>query len=258
MSKTAKVYLAVVAVLVAASVPVGLLSAAASPASTAACGSACISPSAESLGTGEELAVGSTTTTPAGTTTSVVMSAASTTNSAEDWTLEAEGVVSNAVSAGVVSPRLNMLYAAQTMVELQSAPDGEPSGKCLGDSLGPVEVNDEELEAPSLTLAMEPCGTTAQTLWIVDGDNVSDGYVDLINAGYAVTYTYPVPVQEYSGDYTNPFAEPYVLTATSSDGVELAQLSEIGGAVSSTQMWSDVASAASSASALHAKSAKSK
>jgi hypothetical protein len=245
MSKTAKVYLAVAAVLVAASVPVGLLSAGASPASTAACGSACISPSVESLGTGEELAVGSTTTSPAGTSTSVVMSAASSTNSAEDWTLEAEGVVSNAVSAGVVSAKLNMLYAGQTRVELQSAPNGAPSGKCLADTT---------LDGPSTTVGMEQCGITAQSLWIVDGNNVSDDYVDLINAGYAVTYTYPVPVEEYSGEYTNPFAEPYVLTATSGGGVELAQLSEIGGVVSPTQMWSDVASVASSALAKSAKS----
>jgi hypothetical protein len=247
MSKTAKVYLAVVAALVAVSIPVGLLSAGASPASTAACGSACISPSNQFLGIGEELAVGSTTTSPAGTTTSVGLSTSSTTNSAEDWTLEAEGVVSNAVSAGVVSAKLDMLYSGQTLVELQSAPDGSPSDKCLADTT---------FDGPSTTVAMEQCGITAQSLWIVDGNNVSDGYVDLINAGYAVTYTYPVPVEEYSGEYTNPFAEPYVLTETGGDGVDLAPLSEIGGVVSSTQMWSDVASVASSA--LQAKSDKSK
>jgi len=127
MSKRARIYVAaatVALVLVAATVPGSLLSAG---ASTTACGSACTSPSVQSLGTGEVLAVSST---------NVVMSAASTTNSAEDWTPEQEGVVSNAVSAGVLSAKLDMLYSTDTLVEYQYAPDGVPSDECLANGGG--------------------------------------------------------------------------------------------------------------------------
>jgi hypothetical protein len=55
------------------------------------------------------------------------MSAASTTNSAEDWTPEQEGDVANAVSAAVLSPRLNLLYSTDQLVEFQYAPNGVPS-----------------------------------------------------------------------------------------------------------------------------------
>jgi hypothetical protein len=233
MSKAAKVYLAVAAVIVAASVPAGLLTAGASTASTTACGSACTSPSVESLGTGEELAVSGS---------NVVMSAASTSNSAEDWTLMSESEVAVAVQAGVVSARLLMNYQYDTLVEFQYVPDGVPSDKCLADStLGTAA-------APTLTVGVAQCGITAQTLWIVDSSNYSsNGYVDLINAGYETAYSYPIPGEASDTGITNAFAEPYVLAVNSSSDVVLAPLSELGGVVSPSQMWTDYTSASQSA-----------
>jgi hypothetical protein len=240
MSKKVRFYLAVVAVIVAAAVPASLLSARSAGASTAACGSSCTSPYNESLGSGEELAVSGT---------SVVMSAASTTNSAEDWTPNQEGDVANAVSAGVVSARLDMLYSTDPLVEYQYAPDGVPSDQCLAENY--VSYDDEVSDDDATTtvpVTMLQCGASAATLWILDASNESDGYVDLISAnGTGICMIYS---GIRSCSLTSAFAEPAVLTVSSGD-VVLEPLSEIGGVVSSSQMWADWSSSA--ASALQAK-----
>ncbi len=247
MSKRRKVYLAAAALIVTAVVPVTLLSTWSAGASTAACGSPCTSPSSESLGSGEALTVSGS---------SVVMATASTSDSTQDWTTEAEGTVANAVSAGVVSARLDMQYSTDTLVEFQYAPDGDPSDKCLANTASDaVPTGDTPVwYAPTLTVVLGPCGITAQSLWIIDQDtlvNSSNGYTDLINAGYATSYTYDTPVA--ANDFTSPFAEPEVLTVGSasgsggSDDVVLAPLSEIGGVVSAAQMWTAFTAADQSA-----------
>jgi hypothetical protein len=248
MSNTVKVYLAIVALIVAAAVPAGLLSARSAGASTTACGSSCTGPYNESLGSDEELTVSGT---------SVVMSAASTSNSAEDWTPDQEGDVANAVAAGVVSARLNMLYSTDPLVEYQYAPDGVPSDQCLANTATAAGSSTTDYVLPTLTVVLAQCGLTAQSLWIVDASNEANGYVDLINAGYATQYSYPIPTGAVLGNVTatdnqplyltSPFAEPAVLTVNSSGKAVLAPLSEIGGVVSSSQMWADWSSPAQSA-----------
>ncbi len=224
MTKKTGVYLATAAVIVAAVVPAGLISAG---ASTTACGSSCTSPSVESLGTGEVLAVSGT---------SVVMSAASTTNSAEDFTVEAEGTVTAAVDAGVVSSKLMLNYSDSDLVEFQYAPDGVPSDECIADT----SENTIPTNTPTLTVALQQCGITAASLWIVDQGNALSSYDDLINAGYEATYSYLAPdsnTDAAPSALTSPFAEPYVLTVNSSDKVVLAPLSELGGVISTSQAW---------------------
>jgi hypothetical protein len=160
------------------------------------------------------------------------MSAASTTNSGQDWTPEQEGDVANAVSAGVISPRLNMLYSTDQLVEFQYAPNGVPSDKCVSNT---ASVGQTLYSIPTLTVVMAQCGLTAQSLWIVDASNEANGYVDLINAGYEGLYTYLAPNSNQA--VISPYAEPAVLTVNSSGQVVLALLSEIGGVVSPAQMW---------------------
>jgi hypothetical protein len=225
-SNRAKVYLAVGTLAAAAAVPASLLSMSAG-ASTTACGVSCTSPYNQSLGTGQELTVSGS---------SVVMSAASTTNSAQDWTVEQDGDVSNAVSAGVLPAKLNMLYSTDPVVEYQYAPDGVPSDKCLSNT-STDPGNDSPYNVPTLTVVLAQCGLTAQSLWILDASNETSGYVDLINSGYAATYSYEASNSGTADDLTSPFAEPAVLTVNSSGSVVLAPLSELGGVVSTTQMW---------------------
>ncbi len=231
MLNKAKVYLVGLAVITAMAVPVSLLSAdAPAGASTTACGGSCTSPSVQSVGTGQVL-------TDSGT--SLTMSAANTTSSTEDWTPEQEGDVANAVAAGVLAPKLNMLYSTDQLVEFQYAPNGVPSDQCLSDNSsgttslgGALPYND-----PTLTVVMAQCGITAASLWIVDANNEANGYVDLINAGYESSFTYISQNTGTAENLTSPFAEPAVLTVNSSGKVVLAFLSELAGVVSPTQMW---------------------
>jgi hypothetical protein len=241
MLKKAQVHLAVLAVIVTVAVPAGVLSADASTAgyaSTAACGSSCTSPWVESDGSGEVLAVSGS---------GVVMAASSTSNSAEDWTVEQEGTIGAANSWGIVSSKLMLLYQDSVIVEFQYAPNGSPTDRCLGDL---AAVNSSEtFYNPTVNVGLVTCGTTPASLWAIDQNNENDGLDDLINVGYEGGYTYLAPYNPSADQdpVTTPFAEPDVLTFISGGTVELAPLSEIGGVVSPTQLWSDWSSPSQSA-----------
>jgi hypothetical protein len=227
MPKRVKVYVATVALVLAALGP-ALLSGSAG-ASTAACGAYCTSLSVESLGTGEVLTVSGG---------NLEMATASTTSTAQDLTPMFEGDVTDAAEAGVVSSKLEMNYGGDTLVEYQYAPGGVPSDSCVADT----SQNTIPTNTPTLSVALEPCGTTAQSLWIVDGTNEADGYVDLINAGYETAYSFLAPdsnTDTSNTGLTSLFAEPYVLTVSSSGKLALAPLSELGGVVSTSQMWAN-------------------
>jgi hypothetical protein len=236
MSKAARVYLAVVAVIVAAAVPAGLLSAGGSAgASTSVCGDECTSPSVESLGTGDVL------TAEGSSAGSSVKLSTSTTSETTDWTIEDEYGVPNAVTAGVVSSKLEMLYADSYLIEIQYAPDGDPTNECLANTASSNTVNDAgpDIYWPTTQVAIEPCGLTAQSLWIIDQNCAPDTYCDLINAGYEaqISYLSPTSTTITSPSLTSPFAEPYVLTASSSGALSLAPLAAIGGNVPASQAW---------------------
>jgi hypothetical protein len=226
MSKRAKVCLAIAAVMamVAVGVPAVLVSAGASTsaeASTTACGSSCTSPSVESLGSGEVL-------TTSGS--SVSMSAASSSNSGQDWTVEAEGNVTAGNDAGIVSSKLMLNYQNSNLVEFQYAPNGVPSNKCLAENL----PSSSELLTTTVPVGLLQCGVSTATLWIVDQGNALSQYDDLISAngiGSCVTTTITVC------SLTNAFAEPGVLTVSSSGAVSVTPLSEIGGVISPGQAW---------------------
>jgi hypothetical protein len=227
----AKMYVVGMAAVTALAVPASLLSAdAPAGASTTACGSSCTSPSVESVGTGQVL-------TASGT--SVTMSAASGTSSGQDWTPEQEGDVANAIAAGVLSPKLNMLYSTDQLVEFQTAPNGVPSDQCIADNFTSTTSLGGSLQwdTPTLTVVLAQCGVTAASLWIVDANNEANGYVDLINAGYAASFSFLAQNTAAFDNLTSPFAEPAVLTVNSSGKLVLAPLSELGGVVSPTQMW---------------------
>ena len=244
--KTASVCLAVAAVSVAAVVPAcGLLSA---NASSTACGSACTSLLVESDGTTDALTV---TSLSAGT---VAMDAVSTTSTDQDFTLLAQGGVTGAADAGVVSAKLGWIYGGLgTLVEYEYAPGGIPSGMCLAGGVSDVTVyvpngtSDLATTAyvPNLSVTLARCGLTAQTLWMPDPFTQatnSNGYVDLINAGYEAEPDYDdlppgsPPATSPTNTMVSPFAEGAVL-AVSGGKVVLAELSEIGGVVSTGQMW---------------------
>jgi hypothetical protein len=229
LSIRARAWLTVAAAVV---VPVGVVSVSlqSAGASTAACGSECTSPSVESLGTGEVL-----TAEGSSVGSGVKLAAASTSDTTQDWTVMPEYGVVNAAAAGVVSRSLTMMYGQSYLVEFQYAPGGDPSDLCVAntasDPLASGGGNDY-YETPTLSVALEPCGVTAQSLWIIDQNCANTAYCDLINAGYETQYTYEAPADAdgntAAGDMlTSPFAEPMVLTSSSSGALSLAPLSEL-------------------------------
>lgn len=235
MSNKGRVYVAVVAVIVAAAVPASVLSADASTsaiASTTACGSACLSLAVDSS-TDDYLTVSGS---------SVGMAAASTTNSGQDFTLEADSNVSNAVTVADLLPSKWMLnYSLGDLVEFQYAPLGKPSGECIADGYSDDDTDidlPDEVNAPTQTVTLATCGLTLATLWMVDPNNGANtnGYDDLINVGYEASYEYLAP-ESAVDPVISPYADPDVLTLNSSGDVVLAQLSEIGGVVSPGQLW---------------------
>jgi hypothetical protein len=234
VSKTVTVFTAVMAATAAVLLPVTFLSAG---ASTTVCGSSCTSPYNESDGTSEVLTVSGS---------SVVMATASTTNSAQDWEPEYEDNVSEAVTAGIIPAKAGFLEENASLYEFQYAPDGVPSDKCLADNSSNAMVDglDALYYVPTLTVGLSQCGTTAATLWAADfNTQAAGGYDDLINMGYETSYTFLAPNTQ-ALPLTPQFAEPAVLTVNSSGNLVLAPLSELGGAVSQTQLWGDYLSPA--------------
>jgi hypothetical protein len=151
---------------------------------------------------------------------------------------EQEGDVANAVAAGVLPPKLNMLYSTDPVIELQTAPNGVPSDNCLADLFTtPLTSQQAPFFVPTLTVGTAQCGTTAATLWIVDASNEANGFADLINAGYETSFSFGAPDNSTALNFTSQYAEPAVLTVSSSGKVVLAPLSQLGAAVSPTQMW---------------------
>lgn len=188
-------------------------------ASTAACGAGCTSPSNLGAGTNLVLAAGSSGFGGQ----SVVLQTANSTSKTQDFTVMEDGQVSAFVDAGIMSKDLNIKYGGFEAIEFEYVPGGVPSNECLA-------VNVEASPVASLTT----CGTTDETLWILDGTTIStNGYIDLIS-GTSATYSEP-NVLTYSGGALS--AEP---------------IDAIGGAVSPTQEWT-FTSGGQSAAALAAK-----
>jgi hypothetical protein len=121
---------------------------------------------------------------------------------AEDYTISYQGLVSDFFAAGLVSAAVDLHYGGGATLdptttppttfpddyayEIQYSPYGVDSGLCTG--VGTTAV-------AGTKVALEPCGVSAKTVWIVDSaDSTFSGYVPLIN-----------------GSDTN-FSRPFVLT----------------------------------------------
>ena len=260
-------------------------------ASTTACGSSCITPLNQGLGTSETPTItitgsGCPAVTAAGLETAagessctikVAMAAATTTNAGQDWATLEEGTVDKFISDQALSPRLDIQYGSDEVVEFEAAPDGVASNLCLALVSGAATVqqcggatsvqtesqagsetdtnsstnsgsdsssydmyccddDDEGLvaEGASDTISGSTNGTVTSTssgtdttttssysgtAWILDSGNTANGYLDVISGS------------------DQAYSDPLVLTAASSGSLGLSSLSELGGVVTSTQMW---------------------
>lgn len=159
----------VAAVAVAAAVGTTLAAAPAS-AATAACGSYCASFYPLSTGTSDVLAVANPNGTNGFTGQAITIAAASSTNQGEDWVLEYQGTVDDFIAAGLMSQVMSK-WGSDSAYEIDYAPNLTWTGLCMGVSSS----------NGSGAVSLQPCGVSAETLWVADTADQSGRAVPLIN-----------------------------------------------------------------------------
>ncbi|MGH3220653.1 MAG: RICIN domain-containing protein [Streptosporangiaceae bacterium] len=151
----------------------------------------------------------------------IILYRTSNSDPAEDFTVSAQGTVGDFYKAGLVSAALNLHYSNFEAFEFEYAPNGADSNLCVGVGSTPVD---------GTKVALEPCGESAKTLWVVDSyDTVFGGYVPLIN-GADTNFSHPY-VLNYPGGGAYPTDNPRPQLTTWT----LSKYSN--GAVYDNQLW---------------------
>jgi hypothetical protein len=130
---------------------------------------------------------------------------------AEDFTISFQGLVSDFFAAGLVSAAVNLHYGGGATgfpddfaYEIEYAPYGVDSGLCTG--VGSTAV-------AGTKIALEPCGVSAKTVWIVDSsDSTFSGYVPLIN-GSDTNFSHPYVMTYPATGYPTDMPRPQLYTA---------------------------------------------
>jgi hypothetical protein len=124
----------------------------------------------------------------------IIMFQSSNADPAEDFTVSLEGTVTDFATAGLLpSGALTLHYADNEAVEYQYSPNGVDSGLCIGVPSTPIA---------NTKVALEPCGASAKTVWILDFNRH-----DVSRGGL---FTFPfIPLISAAG---LNFSNPYVLT----------------------------------------------
>jgi hypothetical protein len=210
-----KVVTYVAAVMLATGSVIAITSGSTAHAATADCGNNCLEPYSEEYGTADIASVD----TGAVQTGQDILLAAAGANSAEDFLVIKEGLVSGLYQKGLVGNVVDEEWGTDLAYQYVYAPDGVLSGLCLG-------LADSAYSGEVVTL--EPCGVNANTIWISMFEDENDvGYFPWINATDTVAGT------------------PYVLTVIHGRlwirglnlelGIE--PLSVVSGTVDPAQMW---------------------
>jgi hypothetical protein len=179
---------------------VGLLPA---DAATPSCGASCVSGYGQEYGAPfvfDVLRQGEKAGQP------VILFRASTADPAEDFTIADEGTVNTFYTTyGLVSAGLAKTYGTDTAYELAYAPYGVNSGLCVG--VGSTAGD-------GTPVALEPCGASSKTVWVVDTANASGAYDPLIN-GSDTNFSHPFvlhyPGSAYPTDMPRPQLNTYTL-----------------------------------------------
>ena len=115
-----------------------------------------------------------------------------------DWTVAFQGLVSDFLTAGLVSPSVALHYGGiatgsvdDPAFENEYAPFGVDSGLCMG--LATTAIAGEGV-------TLQPCGVSSKTVWILD--TLDQSFTDAWFHGY-------IPL--INGSDTN-FSQPFVLT----------------------------------------------
>jgi hypothetical protein len=151
----------------------------------------------------------------------IILWAASNGDAGEDFTVSAQGTVDDFYKAGLVTAALNLHYSKFEAYEIQYTPYGAQSGYCMG--VGSTA-------ATGTPVALEPCGVSSKTLWVVDSyDTIKGFYVPLIN-GSDTNFSHPYVLNYPGSAYPTDSPRPQLTTST------LSKYSN--GTVFDNQMWS--------------------
>jgi hypothetical protein len=152
---------------------------------------------------------------------------------AEDYTVSYQGLVSDFFAAGLVSAAVNLHYGGGAVgfpddfaYEVQYSPYGVDSGLCAG--VGTTAV-------AGTKVALEPCGVSSKTVWIVDSaDSTFSGYVPLIN-GSDTNFSHPFVLTYGATAYPTDMPRPQ-LYVTNLTGFSNGTLNNPSG-VDDNQLW---------------------
>jgi hypothetical protein len=151
-------------------------------------------------------------TTRAGTP--IILYRSANNDAAEDFTVSFQGTVNDFYQAGLVSSALNLHYSHFAAFEFEYSPNGVNSGLCVG--VGSTAAN----QTP---VALEPCGSSSKTVWVVDSyDTIRGGYVPLINGSdtnFSHPYVLHYPGNGYPTDTPRPQLNTYELQKYSNNSV---------------------------------------
>jgi hypothetical protein len=135
-------------------------------------------------------------------------------DAAEDFTVSFQGTVNDFYQAGLVSAALDLHYSHFAAFEFEYSPNGADSGLCVG--VGSTAGN----QTP---VALEPCGQSSKTVWVVDSyDTIRGGYVPLINGSdtnFSHPYVLHYPGNGYPTDLPRPQLNTYELQKYSNNSV---------------------------------------
>jgi hypothetical protein len=151
-------------------------------------------------------------TTRAGTP--IILYRSANNDAAEDFTVSFQGTVNDFYQAGLVSAALDLHYSHFAAFEFEYSPNGADSGLCVG--VGSTAGN----QTP---VALEPCGSSSKTVWVVDSyDTIRGGYVPLINGSdtnFSHPYVLHYPGNGYPTDLPRPQLNTYELQKYSNNSV---------------------------------------
>jgi hypothetical protein len=153
--------------------------------------------------------------------TKVLLYPRSNANRDEDWTIWPAGTVAQLAAFGLVSKDLAIHYGSDNAFEIQYAPYGVGSGKCVG-------VAHPATGGGSAPVSLQWCGRGATTLWILDSASASGGYAPLIT-GTDANFSDPQVLTEPG--YPLHWPRPQLTTT------RLHQFSD--GTVYDDQMWNN-------------------
>lgn len=129
----------------------------------------------------------------------------------EDFQLNAQGTVADFYNAGIIGAAVGTTWPSDLAYEIEYAPGGSGSGMCLGTAAAAAQDS---------VITLQPCGISADTIWVGLAIDKIGGYMPLIAGSDTIVNN------------------PYVLTAGPvGSSLQTQKLGLVAGTFAPKQMW---------------------